>query len=66
MSSYLEFVADSPDRGDFPVCMILDLFAQTLDVYVYRAGVANVFIAPDLIQKLFSGKKTWLGEAARK
>lgn len=65
MSSYLELVADSPDRGDFPVRVILDLFAQTLDVYVYRAGVANVFIAPDLIQKLFSGK-TWLGEAARK
>ena len=34
-----------------------DLYSSNVsDVYVYRAGVANVFIAPDLIQKLFSGK----------
>ena len=45
--------------------MILDLFAQTLDVYVYRAGVANVFIAPDLIQKLFSGKNV-VGRSCQK
>ncbi len=36
--------------------MIFNFFSQTLDVYINRAGVSNVFISPDLIQKLLSGK----------
>ena len=36
--------------------MFFDLFAQTFDMDVYGAGVADVFISPDLIQKLFSRK----------
>ena len=36
--------------------MILDLFAQPLDVHVHGPGVAQVLVAPDVIQELFSGK----------
>ena len=39
--------------------MIFDLFAQTLDMYVYGSGITDIFIAPDMIEKL-------LGEEARK
>ena len=36
--------------------MILDLFPEALDVDVYGAGVADVFVAPDVIQQLLSGE----------
>ncbi len=31
--------------------VVLDLLPETLDVYVYGAGVADVLIAPDLIRE---------------
>ena len=52
----LKFIADPPYSGDGPGWMILDLFTETFDMYVYGAGVADIFIAPDVIQKLFPGK----------
>ena len=36
--------------------MILDLFPETLDVYVYGSGISYVLVAPDVIQKLLSCK----------
>ena len=56
LSLYLEFVADAPYRGNGPVGVILDFFPQTLDMYVHGAGVADVLVAPDVIQKLLAGK----------
>src|SRR5699024_3212620 len=49
-------VSDAPDRADGPAFAVLDLFAETLDMYVYRAGIANVLIAPDVVEKLLPGK----------
>ncbi len=47
-----------------PVFVVLDLLPETLDVYVHRAGVPNIFIPPDMVQGC-SLVKTWLGEDAR-
>ena len=52
----LKFVTDAPYSTDRPGRMIFDLFTQSLDMYVYGTGIADVFISPDMIQKLFSGK----------
>ena len=52
----LEFITDAPDGGKTPLWMIFDFFTKTLDMYIYGSGIANIFISPDMIQKLFSGK----------
>ena len=36
--------------------MIFDLFSKTFDVDIHSPGVADVFVSPDLIEKLFSCK----------
>ncbi len=36
--------------------MVFDFFTQALYMHVYGAGVADVFIAPDVIQQLLPGK----------
>ena len=36
--------------------MVFDFFSQTLDMYIHGTGITDIFIAPDLIQKLFPGK----------
>ena len=36
--------------------MIFDFFAQTFNVNVYSSGIANIFVAPDVVQKLLSGE----------
>jgi succinylglutamate desuccinylase len=36
--------------------MIFDLLAETLDMHIHGTGITDIFIAPDLIQKLFSGE----------
>ena len=36
--------------------VVLDFFSQAFDVNVDSTGVTDVFIAPDMIQKLFSGE----------
>lgn len=45
----LEFITDPPDRCDLPGVVILDLFPQSFDMYVYRTGIAGIFISPDLV-----------------
>ena len=55
-SFHFKLISNAPYRSDPPVVMVLDLFTQTFDVYVYSPGVPNVFIAPDVVQKLFPGK----------
>lgn len=53
----LEFVSYAPDRLDHPFFRCLfKLFTQTLDVNVYRTGVAEVIEAPYLVKKLIAGK----------
>lgn len=54
--TYFEFIADAPDGADLPVGMILDLLTETFDVYIHGTGITDIFIAPDLIQELFSGE----------
>ena len=49
-----KFVTNTPDGSKSPCSMIFDLLAETFDMYVYCTGIANVFISPDLIQKLLS------------
>jgi hypothetical protein len=56
MLFYLEFVTDSPDSGQTPRLVIFDLLAKTFNMYIDCSGIADVFIAPDMIQKLFSCK----------
>ena len=42
--------------------VVLDFFSQAFDVNVDSTGVTDVFIAPDMIQKLFSGEYlVWRG-----
>ena len=53
---HLEFISDPPDGGQTPGIVILDLFPQPCDMNIYRAGIPDIFIAPDMIQKLLSGK----------
>ena len=36
--------------------MVLDLLPETFDVHIDRAGITDVFIAPDVIQELFAGE----------
>ena len=36
--------------------MVLDFFAETFDMNVYRAGIADVLIASDMVEELFSRK----------
>ena len=36
--------------------MIFDLFPETFDMYVNGAGVTDILVAPDVIQKLLSGE----------
>ena len=36
--------------------MIFDFLSQSFDVYIYGTGVSDVFVAPDMVQKLFSGE----------
>ena len=43
-----------PRSCDTPALMVIDLLAQTLDVNIHGTGIADIFIAPYLIQKLFS------------
>jgi len=38
------------------VFMIVDFLTQTLNMYVNGTGITNVFISPDLVKKLFTGK----------
>ncbi len=53
---YLKFVSDSPYGGNGPVRIVFDLFTKTFDMNVYStAGITDVFITPDVIQKLFNG-----------
>ena len=52
----LEFIADTPYRGDGPELIIFDLFAKSFDMHIHSAGIADIFIAPDMIQELFPGK----------
>ena len=40
--------------------MIFDFFAQTFNVNVYSSGIANIFVAPDVVQKLLSGEYDWV------
>ena len=53
---YLKLVTHTPDGGNFPGIMILNFFPETFDVYIHGAGVPDIFIALDLIQKLFPGE----------
>ena len=34
----------------------LELLTETFDVHIHGTGITDIFIAPDLIQKLFSGE----------
>ena len=36
--------------------MVLDFFAEAFDMNVYRAGIADVHLAPDMGEELFSRK----------
>ena len=36
--------------------MISDLLPETLDVDVHGTGVADILVAPDVVEKLLSGK----------
>ncbi len=47
---YFKFITDSPDGAETPAIVILDLLADTLDMHIYGTGIADIFIAPDLIQ----------------
>lgn len=53
---HFKFIPDAPDRTDGPVLMILDFLAQALNMYVNCACIADIFIAPDMVEKLFPGK----------
>ena len=52
----MQFITDAPDGGKAPLRMIFDFFTQTFDVYIYGSGIANIFISPDMVKKLFSCK----------
>ena len=52
--SATEFIPDTPDSGYAPFVMIFNFFAKTFDVNVYSTRVTNIFISPNLIQKLFT------------
>ena len=54
----IEFVADAPDGRDLPALMVLDFFPEPLDVDIDSPCISRIVIAPDLVQKLFSGKDT--------
>ena len=42
--------------------MVMNFLADSLDMNIDRACIADVFIAPDLIQKLLARENTvWLG-----
>ncbi len=49
MLSHLKFVTNSPNSTKAPGFMVLDFLAQTLDVYVYGTGIADIFISPNLV-----------------
>ena len=54
--SCLELISDTPYGGYAPGGMILDFFTQPFDVNVYCPGIADVLIAPDLVQELLPGE----------
>ena len=47
---YFKLVSNAPYGGKFPAIMIFDLLAETFDVHIDGTGIADIFIAPDLIQ----------------
>ena len=49
---YLKLVSDAPDSCDAPGWLVLDFLAETLYMHIDSAGVADIFIAPYVIQKL--------------
>lgn len=54
--AHLEFISDAPYGGQRPICMILDLLTQAFNMDIHGAGIADIFVTPDMIQKLFSGE----------
>ena len=53
---YLKFVSDAPDSCDAPGWLVLDFLAETLYMHIDSAGVADIFIAPYVVQKLLPRK----------
>ena len=53
---YLKLVSDAPDSCDAPGWLVLDFLAETLYMHIDSAGVADIFIAPYVVQKLLPCK----------
>ena len=53
---YLKFITDAPYRCDRPGTVVLDLLAQTLHMDIHGSCVADVFVSPDMIEKLLTRK----------
>ena len=49
-----ELIADAPDCLDLPLFFAVQLFAETLDMDIYRAAVAIKIKFPDLSKELFA------------
>lgn len=52
----LKLVSYAPDSCEAPLRVVFDLLTKTLDMNVNGTGIADVFIAPDMVEKLLSGK----------
>lgn len=51
-----KLVSNTPYCGYIPFGRLGKLFAKSLDMNIYGAGISDVIVAPDMIQKLFAGK----------
>ena len=56
LSGNFEFVANPPYRRNAPGLVIFKFFAETLDMYIHSSCVSDIFISPDVVEELFSGK----------
>ena len=52
---HFKFISNAPHGGQRPVGVILDLFPETFDMYVYGAGVSDVFVGSAMVEELLSG-----------
>lgn len=51
-----EFIAYAPNGADAPFILAVQLFPNPFHMDIYRSGIPHIFIAPDAIQQLLSGK----------